>query len=350
MKRMFISYSHEDVKQVKSFAWQLSLRGFDLWMDEKDISGGSNFTTEILKGIHNSDIYLVFISAHSVESSWVNAEIDFAMKEKIERKKLKIVPILLDDTEIPVPISNIDYIDARFSIRAAAEELSDHCGASNDNGKETGISLASISFTISEKTAIEVGPFNEGVTVDDLEKNKKQIIRKLRKRAFGILMNFVSPEDFDFQSVIPKFKNGLYEEGSEKVSGGMEGSVCEKAWVEAIVFNPDEAKVDRLLNQRLEVLSINAITFGYTIPLSDEGGMMNVGKRCFQKIQDEYLILSYDNNEGAKIEISDDFFLSLIISDDVIKIKLSTTYDWQFARKMKGFSAIAFLKKLLDIE
>lgn len=34
-KKMFISYSHEDPSKVKKFAFLLSLRGFDLWMDEK---------------------------------------------------------------------------------------------------------------------------------------------------------------------------------------------------------------------------------------------------------------------------------------------------------------------------
>ena len=32
---VIISYSHEDMKTVKQIALQLSLRGFDLWMDEK---------------------------------------------------------------------------------------------------------------------------------------------------------------------------------------------------------------------------------------------------------------------------------------------------------------------------
>ena len=41
-KKFFISYSHEDRKRVKQFALQLSMRGFDLWMDEKSISSGTN--------------------------------------------------------------------------------------------------------------------------------------------------------------------------------------------------------------------------------------------------------------------------------------------------------------------
>lgn len=102
--KFFISYSHEDMKTVKQFALQLSLRGFDLWMDEKNIAFGENYTTAILNGIHESDVYLVFLSENSIKSRWVNAEIDFALREKIERKKLVIVPVRLDDSEVPVAL------------------------------------------------------------------------------------------------------------------------------------------------------------------------------------------------------------------------------------------------------
>ena len=79
---LFISYSLEDMKTVKQFALQLSLRGFDLWMDEKNISFGGNYTTAILHGIHEADVYLVFLSENSIKSRWVNAEIDIALREK----------------------------------------------------------------------------------------------------------------------------------------------------------------------------------------------------------------------------------------------------------------------------
>ena len=130
-QKLFISYSHEDMKTVKQFALQLSLRGFDLWMDEKNISFGGNYTTAILHGIHEADVYLVFLSENSIKSRWVNAEIDFALREKIERKKLVIVPVRLDDSEVPVVLSNIDYVDARFSVIAAADELAEKFGTAN---------------------------------------------------------------------------------------------------------------------------------------------------------------------------------------------------------------------------
>lgn len=349
-QKLFISYSHEDKKTVKQFALQLSLRGFDLWMDEKDISFGGNYTTAILHGIHEADVYLVFLSENSIQSRWVSAEIDFALREKIEGRKLVIVPVRLDDSEIPVALSNIDYVDARFSVIVAAEEFAEEFGTADVSKEKSDnfFDLSSIAFEISEKTAVEVGPFNEGITTFDLEENREQILENLRKRAHGILMNFVSAEDFDFQSVLPKYKNGMYEESVQRLSGSTSGSICEEVRVEAIVFNPNEKKVKRLLDERLSILNINAITFGFSAPVTEKESLLDLGKKCLHKLQEEYIILSYDNNEGAKVEIGDDFYLSFMPSESVLKVKLSTKYDWQFEDCMKKFSVMEFLENLLD--
>lgn len=158
-------------------------------------------------------------------------------------------------------------------------------------------------------------------------------MQNLRKKSYSILMNFVSVADFDFQSDIPKFTNGLYEESVVKKSGSTAGSICENIMVETIVFYPDMDKVNRLLNERLEVLNVNAVNFGFSIPTKNGANTIEIGKRCFQKIQNDYTILSYDVSEGAKIELSEDFYLSIAFSEELMKIKLNTKYDWQLKKK-----------------
>lgn len=349
-KKIFISYSHADKKVVKQFAFQLSLRGFDLWVDEKDVSFGGNYTTAILRGIHEADLYLVFLSQNSIQSSWVEAEIDFALRESIERKNLTIVPVRLDDSEIPVPLSNIDYVDARYSIESAAEELAERFGSKQQTGTEQNenIYITSVSFEIAKKTAVEVGPFNEGITVKELEDNRSQILYELRKKAHGILMNFVPAEDFDFQCPLPKYKNGIYEEEVQRLAGSTAGSICERVSVEAAVFNPDDKKLKRLLEERLNILNINAITFGFTIPLEGKETLSDVGKDCLSKLQENYIILSYDIKEGAKVEIAKDFYLSFMVTESIFKIKLASKYEFQFENHMKQFSVINFLESLIQ--
>lgn len=346
-KKIFISYCHEDSDKVKKFAFLLSLHGFDLWMDEKSITNGDNYTTKILEGIHDCDIYLVFLSAAALKSARVGAQIDFVLHKKIEKGRPTIIPILLEDVEIPVSLSNIDYLDARCSIRKAIEKLSEEY--QKEKVEYNDIIVSSIAFSISKDTSVQVGgPFQEYITMDDLKEDRKRVLSELRKKAYGILMNFVSAVDFDFQSDKPKFTNGLYEENIVKKEGSTTGSICECVTVETVVFNPSMVKINRLMNERLGILNISAITLSFSIPLKDGESMLDVGKRCFEKIQEDYTILSYDSLDGAKIELAEDFYLSLLFSDDIMKVKLSTEYNWQFEEKLKGFSVFEFINKLLE--
>ena len=348
-KKLFISYSNEDKKTVKQFAFRLSLYGFDLWIDEKNISFGENYTTAILEAIHEADIYIVFLSENSIKSCWVNEEIDFALSKKIE-KKIVIVPVRLDDCEVPVPLSNIKYVDAQFSVIDAADAIAEKFGAANVSKENADdfFNILSITFEISEKTAVEVGPFNEGITISDLEDNREQILKNLKKKAHGILMNFITAEDFDFQSELPKYRNGMYEENIQRISGNANGSIREEVRVEAIVFNPNKEKVKRLLDERISILSINAITFGFSVPVGEQETLLDIGKKFLHRLQEEYIILSYDNNEGAKVEIGDNFYLSFMPSESVLKVRLSTKYDWQFEGCMKKFSVIDFFKNKIN--
>jgi hypothetical protein len=236
-EKMFISYCHEDIEAVKDFALQISLGDFDLWIDEKNVNVGNNYTTQILSAIHDTDFYVIFISKHSVNSTWVKAELDFALRERIERSRLIIIPVKLDDAEMPITLTNITFLDARFSIGAAAKELVEKYGMDyRITSSGSSFEIASVVFEISEITDVEIGPFVEGLTIKDLDASKQQLMIQIRKKAAGILMNFVSVSDFDFLSPVPRFKNGFYEEKSQKVSGSTAGSICEKVQIEATVL------------------------------------------------------------------------------------------------------------------
>ena len=210
------------------------------------------------------------------------------------------------------------------------------------------IIISSVAFSISKKTSVQIGPFNESITMKELEEDQNVVLHELRKKAYGILMNFVSAADFDFASEKPKFFNGLYEETIVKKKGDTAGSICEFITVETVVYNPSMKKVNRLMKDRLEVLNIDAITFGFSIPLKEGETMMDVGKKCFQKIQEDYIIQSYDSTDGATVEIGDDFYLSLLFSNEIMKVKLSTKYSFQFEKRMNDFSVFEFIKKLLE--
>lgn len=250
MKRsVFFSYDHENAAIVRRFAQQVSLSGVELWIDEKKLGPGDHYTTRIFDGIYQADAYVIFISRQSVQSAWVGAELDFAMKRKIEGGRLQIIPVRLDDAEMPVVLSGLEYLDARAGVEDTAARLSARLGAGQENA-EGRLAVVSVGFAMTDRTDVEIGPFNEEVSAADLAENRERLLQSMRKSAYGILMNFVSIEDFDFGSEVPWFKNGIYTEDVRKVAGSTAGSLREQVCIETTVFHPSEEKLDRLLRDR----------------------------------------------------------------------------------------------------
>jgi len=346
---MFISYSHKDKESVKKFVLQLSLRGVDFWLDEKNIDGGCNFTTDILSAIHKAKYYLVFISSTSITSNWVKEELDFALKRKIEGN-LRIVPIILEDVELPIAISHLDYIDAQPSIIAAVDKVIELCGKHSElSSTNNGMILSSVSFTISDKTDLEIGgPYIEGVSIEDLDKCKEELLIDMRKHAYGILMNFVDAEDFDFREDVPRFKNGFYEESVRRVSGSGMGSVRDAVIIEVSVLKPNPEKVKKVLHERLKIMKVNAVSYGFSLENRTASEFDDIRKKAFKRLQDKHIILSYDNIDGAKIEVSEGFFLEILFSNNVIKVKLSSTWRYNFAEEFQKFSISDFIKEFVE--
>lgn len=91
-KTVFISYSQNDKERVSLFASIMAQHGFDIWMDVKKIHLGESIISAIADGLDNSDIYMVFISHNSNNSSWVNEELNIALTNNIEKRNLKLFP------------------------------------------------------------------------------------------------------------------------------------------------------------------------------------------------------------------------------------------------------------------
>lgn len=99
----FISYSHAD----KSFARRLhdALQGRDIrcWLDEKHMLPGDDIYEQVDHGIRLWDKVLLVASKDSLNSGWVEREIDTAIEKEMKLRKkrgkqtLAIIPLNLDD-------------------------------------------------------------------------------------------------------------------------------------------------------------------------------------------------------------------------------------------------------------
>lgn len=98
----FISYSHEDKDFAERLFATLQAHGVRCWLDDHALAFGADIREEIDSGIAEHDRVLLCCSRHSLESCWVDKELERALakEEQLWRKHrsrtLTILPLNLD--------------------------------------------------------------------------------------------------------------------------------------------------------------------------------------------------------------------------------------------------------------
>jgi hypothetical protein len=91
----FVSYSWKDREYVDQVVEDLKNIGFNVWIDRDRIKPGQRIREAIHRQIDNAFCVLVFLSTRSLSSSFVLNEIDIAMLQEMNKKKVILIPILL---------------------------------------------------------------------------------------------------------------------------------------------------------------------------------------------------------------------------------------------------------------
>ena len=110
MVSIFLSHSHNDKPFVDRLADDLRKSGYYVWTDS-EIKVGDYLIKKIREGIDNVDYVGAVISSNSVESEWVNRELEIAMNQEIEEKKVKVLPLRLNDIDMPGFLKGKKYAD-----------------------------------------------------------------------------------------------------------------------------------------------------------------------------------------------------------------------------------------------
>jgi hypothetical protein len=119
----FISHSSKDKGFVRKLASDLVSSGIKVWIDEQRILVGDSIPEKIAQGLAESDFFLIVVSQNSVESQWVKKELNSALVHEIERRKVAVLPIKLDDANMPASIHDKLYADFRGSYEEGLKGL-----------------------------------------------------------------------------------------------------------------------------------------------------------------------------------------------------------------------------------
>jgi hypothetical protein len=93
----FISYSTKDEKFVQRLYADLQNKGIRCWFAPEDLKIGEKFRVTIDEAIRVYDKLLIVLSDQSVQSEWVEKEVETAFEKERHQKRLMLFPIRLDD-------------------------------------------------------------------------------------------------------------------------------------------------------------------------------------------------------------------------------------------------------------
>jgi hypothetical protein len=110
---IFLSHNSNDKPFVRKLANRLSQAGVVIWLDEVNLTIGDSIIDKISEAIDNVEFVAAVISKASVNSPWVKKELNLAMTKEIAGKKKIILPILIDDCELPNALRDKLYADFR---------------------------------------------------------------------------------------------------------------------------------------------------------------------------------------------------------------------------------------------
>ena len=101
MSRIFLSHTSSDKPFVRKLATDLRAYGHTVWIDEAEINIGDSLIGKIREGLDSVDYIAVVLSKASIESEWVKKELEIASNREIKEKKKLVLPIKLENVELP---------------------------------------------------------------------------------------------------------------------------------------------------------------------------------------------------------------------------------------------------------
>ncbi len=122
---VFISYSHADSVFANTLAAHLVKNNAHVWIDSWELNVGDSILAHVQKAIQESSALLIILSKASVESAWVKKELNAGLMRELDEKKVLVLPVLLEDCEIPMFLREKMYADFRTNFDAGLSKLVD---------------------------------------------------------------------------------------------------------------------------------------------------------------------------------------------------------------------------------
>jgi hypothetical protein len=121
---VFISYAHADAPVATALERALEDCGLRVWIDETQLRIGDDLAQRIAQAVDDVDFVLVLVSEASVGSNWCQQELSWAATGGIESGRGRVLPLRLDEIEVPPVLRGKVYMNVdRANPHAVVERL-----------------------------------------------------------------------------------------------------------------------------------------------------------------------------------------------------------------------------------
>jgi hypothetical protein len=121
--KVFVSHASADKTFVDRLVSDLASRSIPVWYDKLDLRIGESVPGAINSGLSDSKYFAIVLSKASVASSWVREELNAALMRQVAKGGTFVLPLLIEDCEIPPLLAHRKYADFRSDYSAALSEL-----------------------------------------------------------------------------------------------------------------------------------------------------------------------------------------------------------------------------------
>jgi hypothetical protein len=112
--KIFLSHASEDKERfVEPFAKRLFGNGVYVWFDKWEMKPGDKLVDKIFNhGFKDAKATLIVLSSTSINKPWIKEELDYAVVSRISNG-MKLIPIRIDDCEVPEALKTTIWIDIK---------------------------------------------------------------------------------------------------------------------------------------------------------------------------------------------------------------------------------------------
>jgi hypothetical protein len=125
MNSVFISYSSKDRAFATRLASDLKAKGLRVWFDQWELKVGDSLISKISSGVSSNDYLVVVLSKSSIASEWVRKELNAALMRELTEKRVVVLPVLIENCQIPPFLSDKVYADFRGDYISGLNRLLD---------------------------------------------------------------------------------------------------------------------------------------------------------------------------------------------------------------------------------